>query len=128
MLHEHTAPDLQFRVIRTDGKVRFLVQKAKLVTINEELIMTGTVQDVTVVRMLEKKGEEQLRSSAIKQFIQQQAEEMSGMGSWVTDLQTNNITWHDSMFRLLGFRANTVELTQKRLLLFLHPEDQKKFS
>ena len=128
MLLEHALPELQFRIIRSDGKVRFLNQKARLISLQNELVMSGTVQDMTVQKMLERKLEEQTRKEAIRSFIQQQAEDMAMMGSWVMDLQTNVITWHDSLYRLFGFKPNAVELTLKRLLLFLHPEDQKRFS
>ena len=53
MLHEHHPPDLEYRMIRSDGKLRYLCQKSKLFSIGEEMIMGGTVQDITAKKLLE---------------------------------------------------------------------------
>ena len=56
MLYEHKAPELDYRIIRSDGKLRYISQKGKLISYgNNELLMMGTIQDVTVQKMLEKK-------------------------------------------------------------------------
>jgi PAS domain S-box-containing protein len=128
MLNEHRPPDMEYRIIRSDGKLRYLRQKGKLLNFGGELIMACTMQDVTVLRQLEKKREEEASSEAIRNFILQQTEEMSNTGSWIWDLKTGSISWNESFYRILGLKPNTIELSQKVLLFYIHPEDQKKFS
>ena len=128
MLHEHHPPDLEFRMIRSDGKLRYLSQKAKLFSIGEEMIMGGTVQDITVKKLLENRIGELTKADSVNKQIFQQAEEMALMGSWVTDIRAGKTNWSDSIYSLLGLKPQSVELSYKRLLMFIHADDQKKFS
>jgi PAS domain S-box-containing protein len=128
MLHEHHPPDLEYRMIRSDGKLRYLSQKAKLFFIGDEMIMGGTVQDVTVRKSLENRIEELTRAEEISKQIFQQAEEMAKMGSWVTDVRAGKTNWSDSFYTLLGLKPQSVEFSYKRFLMFVHADDQKKFS
>lgn len=128
MLYEHKVPEIDYRIIRSDGKLRHIVQRGKLVSFgNNELLMSGTIQDVTVQKILEKKVHELNENLLVQNFTQRQAEEIAGIGSWVWNLKTGKIKWSESFHNLLGLKPNTVELSQQRLLLFIHPGDQKKF-
>lgn len=128
MLYEHRAPELEYRVIRSDGKIRFLVQKARLMTYGNEIIMAGTLQDITVQKMLEKKLAELSGKSALKKFVQEHTEQTAGAGSWVWNTDTGKTTSSESFYRMLGLKPNAGELTQKQLLSFVHPEDQERFT
>ena len=51
------------------------------------------------------------------------SEELSNMGSWRLDLQTNKMTWSDGLYRIFGIDpANTQPSLAKRLEI-THPED-----
>jgi PAS domain S-box-containing protein len=128
MMIEHKVPELDFRIIRTDGKMRYISQKARLLTYGGEMIVAAFVQDVTVQKMLEKKLTEFTGEMSVKTFIQQQSEELWGTANWIVDLDNGKIKWSVGLYKLLGLKPGAVELTEKQLLLFIHPDDQKKFS
>ncbi|HEX2608650.1 MAG TPA: PAS domain-containing protein, partial [Flavisolibacter sp.] len=111
MVTHHTPPDLEYRIIRSDGKTRHLSQKAKLITSGMELVMACTIQDITVQRQLEKRLQEQTEAAGIQSFVYGQVEEMAKVGSWVWDIESGHIDWSDSLYTLLGLKPRSVELT-----------------
>lgn len=127
MVYEHLVPELDYRIVRADGKQRYISQKGKLVTYGNELVVVGVIQDVTVRKMLEKKMAELSQKEAIRNFTNSGLEQMAGMASWVWETTTGEIAWSDNFYKLLGYKPGTIELSQKLLLAYVHPEDQKKF-
>ena len=61
----------------------------------------GVVLDITVERQA---------AAALKQSEQQlnNAQRISGIGSWSWRIATNTVTWSDEMFRIMGLPSNTV--------------------
>ena len=53
---------------------------------------------------------------------------MAALGSWLWDIKTGEITWSDGFYHLLGKKAGSIQLTQKSLLHYIHPEDRKLFT
>ena len=127
MMEEHIPPEIEFRILRADGKVRFIIQKAKKVLQQDDHVMMGTIQDISVSRFLEKKLKELTGQYWVKDMVRHQAEEMSSIGSWVWETGSGQVAWSDNMFRILGFRPSS-DITHKWLMQMTHPEDQKKFS
>ena len=127
MMEEHEAPEIEFRILRADGKLRFIIQKAKLVLQEGNQLMVGTIQDISVSRSLEKKLKDLSGQASVKDMVRHQAEEMSSIGSWVWETGAGQVAWSDNMLRILGFRPSS-DITHKWLMQMTHPEDQKKFS
>ncbi|RYZ28910.1 MAG: PAS domain S-box protein, partial [Chitinophagaceae bacterium] len=127
MIYEHAAPDLEFRVLRADGKTRYISQKAKLVMHNGNMIISGIIQDVTVQRLLEKKVGELNEQALVQRQQLMQVDEIGSTGSWFVDLQTGTTTWSDNFYKLLGYKTQLPELSQRTLLSMVHPQDVKKF-
>jgi PAS domain S-box-containing protein len=127
MIYEHVPPEMDYRIVRSDGKLRYVSQKAKLVTYGNELVIVGLIQDLTVQKMLEKKIVELSEKETIRNFTSQGMEEMAGIASWVWEITTGEIAWSDNFYKMLGYKPGTIELSQKLLLAHIHPEDQKKF-
>ncbi|MEO8335204.1 MAG: PAS domain S-box protein [bacterium] len=75
----------------------------------------ATVHDVTE----RKKAEEQLRKRG-KQLAHAQA--IAQLGSWDWDIETNELTGSDEMYRIYGFELNT-PLTTATILARIHPDD-----
>lgn len=125
---EHAAQEVEFRIIRPDGKTRYLRQRGKVLLDSGEPIMVGIIQDITTQRLLERKLAEHQETIAVRNFIHWQAEEMTGMGSWSLELDTGRVSWSENFYHLLGYKPNTVEITQRHLLRLVHPEDRRKFS
>jgi PAS domain S-box-containing protein len=128
MLYEHSIPELEYRIIRTDGKLRYIVQKAKMVTYENEMVMAGTIQDVTVQRTLEQKLKQLQKKETRNSFSHRKAEELADISHWVWDLRSGEISWSENLYRLIGLKPNAPGLTIQRLLLFIHPDDKKRFT
>ena len=128
IFHEHALPDLDYRILTPDGKLRYLTQKAKINSIDGEMIICATIQDVTAQKILEKKLEDILETEGIKQAAQGQSEEIAGVATWTWELDSGRSSWSENFSRLLGYKSSSVELSQKQLLLFVHPDDRKTFN
>lgn len=126
---DFTPPDVEFRIIRKDGKTRYLHQTGKL-TINsqQEMVMVGIIEDITERVVAHKNLAEYKARFQVQGFSHSQAEEMAALGSWMWDVKTGEITWSDGFYQLLGKKAASIQLTQKSLLHFVHPEDRTLFT
>lgn len=124
---EHTAPEVDYRIVRPDGKTRYIRQKGKAIITGAEILMVGTVQDITVQKGLEKKLADLQERIEVKAFTAAQAEGMAGIGTWVWNLQTQEVRWSDNFYELVGIKPN-VAFTQKMLVRAVHPDDQKLFN
>ncbi|MDQ3278001.1 MAG: PAS domain S-box protein, partial [Bacteroidota bacterium] len=128
VLYEHAVPDLEYRIIRNDGKTRYILQKAKMLMAEDELMMSGIIQDVTVQRMLERKVAELHGTLQLAQWQAQLSDEQSGMVTWVMDLDENTIYWSDSFYKFAAVpKLQPASITEKTLFSVVHPYDQKSF-
>ncbi|HZF63907.1 MAG TPA: PAS domain S-box protein [Chitinophagaceae bacterium] len=125
----HTPPDLEFRLVRNDGKVRMVRLRGKAITnAGSEIIMAGVLQDVTVQKTNEKKITGLHEQLLVKNFAHWQSEGIARLGSWVWEIASGEITWSENLHDMLGFKASAVQLTQHHLQRAIHPEDRKKFT
>ena len=53
---------------------------------------------------------------------------LSHLGSFTWDMRTDDLTWSDEQYRLLGFAPGSVEASFETLLGCIHPEDRDAFS
>lgn len=129
ILQQHTPPDIDYRIIRPDGKVRHLRQRGRLVVYGEgELMMLITLQDVSSEVITSHKMAELKQQVSVQQAVQHQAEALADMGSWTWEPETDKITWSEGLYTLLGLKPVAVEMNQKHLVRAVHPEDRKRFS
>lgn len=128
MIYEHDAPDLEYRVVRTDGKMRYIQQKGKLLLNEGDLVISGLIQDVTVQRMLEKKLARVQEENWVQGQVAEQASDMASLISWSVDLEDGTITWSESFYKFLGFsRTTPANVSEKTLFSIIHPQDVKLF-
>ena len=127
MLTERTLPELQFRIVRPDGKTRYVTQKAKLLSVDDDLILAATIQDITVLKHYENKVAQLKKEQSFANYSRIATEEMTGTATWIWDLSDGTIKWSENFYRLLGYKPNTIELTQKIFISFIHPEDKENF-
>lgn len=125
---EHTPPDIEYCIIRADGKLRHVVQKGKLLSEGGELIMAGILRDVTAEKTAEQKLREQHEINLMKDIGYAETEHAGGIASWVHDLETGNSFWSDNIYNLLGYKKNVKDLSYKELLKSVLPEQRKKVS
>lgn len=128
MQEGHSGPDIEFRILRGDGKTRHLLFRGKpVMNQRSEQMMAGILKDQTVVRLQEKRERKMRRESAALQRIRQAVESAAGVCVWVTDLQEGTTTWSDTCHTLLGYKPRMLELNEKLFLHCVHPEDKKPF-
>ncbi len=128
MRKEHAAPEIDYRIIRADGKTRFLRQKARAIISGAEVLVAGTIQDITVQRGLEKKLAEAKEEEQVKAFTLRQTEAVTVTGTWLWNLTTGEMEWSDNFYELLGLKPGLAKLSQKILLRNIHPDDQTNFT
>lgn len=51
------------------------------------------------------------------------AEKTAGFGHWMINLETNQYTFSDNMYRLMGVEPNAFESTLENSIKYLHPDD-----
>jgi PAS domain S-box-containing protein len=127
MLHQHEPPEIDFRIYRVDGKLRYFSQKAKLVPNGNDMVMMGTIEDVTVKTQLQNKIKELGEAQTVQSFAHRHVQEMSGTAAWVWSTIDNSIEWSENFYNFLGVKPGSKELTQKLFHGFVQPEDQKLF-
>ncbi|CAI9412632.1 response regulator [Nocardioides sp. T2.26MG-1] len=55
-----------------------------------------------------------------------QAQHIARLGSWERDVRTDEMTWSDELYRLLGLAPQEVPSSIDRLLSFVHADDREK--
>ncbi|HEU4633623.1 MAG TPA: PAS domain S-box protein [Flavisolibacter sp.] len=126
--NEHILPELEYRIVRADGKTRHIRQQGKTVVIAGEIVVMGFMQDVTPQKLAEKNILELKEASLLRRFSETEAESMAKLGNWLWEIQTGKIIWSDGLFNLLGYKPASIELTQKHFQKLVNSEDRKQFS
>lgn len=127
MYSEHILAETQYRIIRPDGKMRYIKQVGKVfISPNNEMIMIGLVQDVTVQKGLEKKIQDLNESTALNKLVTEMTEEIADL-SFIIWLPDGYMQWSEGFYRLLGHKPGSVEPLPRSLYRYIHPSDLKKF-
>jgi len=122
------SPDVEYKIVRSDGKVRNILQKGKVVQFtNGESILVGIIRDVTNERQLQKKLETFDKKLKLKGLLSAQLELMADAAYLVIDVNNNKYSCSENLLRLLGYKASTINFSEKLLIDSVHPEDAKAF-
>lgn len=126
---EHIAPNLEFRIVRSDGKTRFIRQSSKIEAFaGTELMMISVIQDVTVVRVLEsRQSEMEMRTKSI-QLMCNQVEQLTDSCSFLLELESNKITWSENFLQKFNLKQHKAPTAIEGLVKFIHPADISKFN
>jgi len=126
---EHAAPDIIYRISRADGKLRYIRQRGKLIAKGAgEMTISGIIQDITHQKVLERKLQEFTKEVELRKFISTEGEAMTQTGTWWWDLSSDEMNWSNNIYHLLGYKPQTVEMTQKHLLKLIHADDRTAFN
>jgi PAS domain S-box-containing protein len=124
--HSQEPPDIDYRIVRNDGTIRYLRQRGKMVVYGDgEMIMVVSLEDITKDRAVVRKAAEANEAILLKNFINNQLETAAIAGSWIWDVESGAVTWSDGLYQLLGYKATAVTLTPKSFLRFIHTDDRK---
>jgi PAS domain S-box-containing protein len=117
-----TAFDIEFRIFRPDGSLRWLHAIGKAYKNNDKKIekIFGTVQDITKEKQTQKKLSDQ-------QSLLKIAEKTAKFGGWYVDLQKNKISWSDEVAKIHEMPQGYSPTFKKAISLYA-PEYKKKIT
>jgi PAS domain S-box-containing protein len=110
--------DIEYRIIRPDGTIRWLASRGHAVLGENGRVsrVAGMSADITE----RKQSEEALRKSEERLRLALAA---GRMGVWDWDTRSNKITWSEEHFTLMGFKPFSLEPTYKTWAERVHPDD-----
>lgn len=123
---EHIAPDLEFRIIRADGKERLLRQRSRFIKSDGEELLIGIVQDITDDQQKDQLLKEAHHKLALQNEAFQQAEKVAGIGIWTWDLDTNETIYSDNVYGIYGLKPQSIPPGFENFERYIHPEDRRR--
>lgn len=120
-LHGKTEINNEFRIVWSDGAVRFIkTQAVAQHNKNGKVIkLTGISIDITDQRVSNKLIQEG-KQSLLK------AQEIAKLGSWDWDIITGKEFWSDEQYRIFGYEPGEVIANYNLFLSALHPDDEER--
>lgn len=111
---------IEFRIPQQDGTNKFVIGKAEPIFDAQDNVVAiiGTLQDITERKLLEEKLKKSYK-------IINQAQALTGIGSWEMDIINDRIYWSDEARRIYGFSPERTFNTLEEFRKHIHPEDIK---
>ena len=109
----------EYRIVRPDGEVRWLVNRARLLPWGGRTLIFGVTLDVT-----ERRQAEQARRSTDQRAAL--AARSAGIGTWEMDFENGAERWDEQMFRLRGLDPRREPPSREQRLALVHPADRDR--
>jgi len=109
----------EYRIVRPDGAVRWLVNRARLLPWGGRTLIFGVTLDVTERRL----AEQARRSSDQRAAL---AARSAGIGTWEMDFENGAERWDEQMFRLRGLEPRRDPPPREERLALVHPADRDR--
>ncbi|MGA1864243.1 MAG: PAS domain-containing protein [bacterium] len=118
VLNEIKMSEVQFRIKRKDGEIRWIEHACQPVIEDQEgfLGFRASNRDITK----RKNTEDELRES---QSNLKRALEVAHMGSWHLDIEKNDFCWSEGVYEIFGVPPG-LTLDYSKFLEIVHPEDR----
>ncbi len=115
---EDRTAQVEFRVIRPDGSLRWVASKGRYLpgAVGQGTRMVGVVQDISA----RKRHEEQLREGQRNLRLAMTAAQM---GTWEFDFANNRLQWSDEIFQVFGISPQ--EISRDFLASLIVAEDRE---
>jgi len=114
-----TMVEREFRIVRPDGEVRWLVNRNRTEIIDGHLAVIGISLDITARRL----AETALRSADERAAL---AARSAGIGTWETTVDGSFERWDEQMFRLRGLPPQDRPPPREQRLAMVHPDDRAR--
>jgi len=121
---EHKLGNIDYRIIKPDGSVRYMNSVADKIAPGAEGHPTwvyGINQDVTARKQAEKAL---IKSRAILS----RAQEIAHIGNWAMDVKNNSIQWSDELFKIFSLKPGELQPTYSWLFTRIFPDDRELFT
>jgi len=76
-----------------------------------------------VTQIPSKDDEKSFKPVSEREQLLLEAERIAHMGSWVWEIETNEVLWSDELYRILGYNPAVQQPTVDAFMALLHPED-----
>jgi PAS domain S-box-containing protein len=101
-----------------DQKMNVLIKVSPIHDFQDHMVgLNWLIRDITKHQEIEerlKRNTGQLK----------EAQQLGHVGSWEWDVQQNEVTWSDEMYRIYGLEPQSVKITYEGFLERVHPDDQ----
>ncbi|MDB5228934.1 MAG: signal transduction histidine kinase with CheB and CheR [Bacteroidota bacterium] len=95
--------EMRYRLVTKKGQKLYIKGTGRTITQNDELILVGTVQDVTQDTLLNKHLK--LREAQLSE-----SQRLGKIGSWEVDFNRNRLVWSDELYRMYGYKRGELKL------------------
>src|SRR5580698_1277644 len=118
---------VEHRVVCPTGEVRTVhaIGTVKRDASGRGHAIFGTVQDITDRKRAEAEREVLSRDLQESKAWLEEAQQVSHVGYWVWDLQTNNLTFSDENYRIFGLTPEEGAIDLDKVREMIHPDDRE---
>jgi PAS domain S-box-containing protein len=107
-----------YRITRADGQIRVISTKGRAEQDKDGiLVLKGICQDITEKWM----ADEKIRRS---EALLQEAQRMARLGSWEWDIDADEATWTDELYRMYGYEPGEIKISYDTYMQHVHPDDR----
>lgn len=112
--------DIEFRILKPDGSVTWVNEKAFPIFENGEIVrMAGITKDITKTKATELDLESHRK-------LMERGQTLSNIGTWESDLITGKISWSKEHYKIFGYPDENEEITAKKFFQHIIPEEREK--
>jgi diguanylate cyclase (GGDEF)-like protein/PAS domain S-box-containing protein len=113
--------EMTCRIVRPDGTERTVLYRGRVFADADgtPLRVVGVTMDVTERAELTERLES--REAQLKA-----AQELTRVGSFEWNLETNAVIWSDALYRIFGYEPGAIEVTYETFLEHVHPEEREQ--
>jgi PAS domain S-box-containing protein len=121
-----TRADCEHRLFRPDGEMRVVHSLGDVRTNSHGRIqMFGTTQDITERKRAEEELQLLYRDLQESKASLEEAQRIAHVGSWVWDLDTNQVTYSDEYYRIFGLTPTKGAIDIATVREMIHREDRE---
>src|SRR5246500_2637655 len=119
--------EAEHRVVRPDGEVRTVqgLGTVKRDASGRAYEMFGTVQDITERKRAEEERQLLYRDLQESKASLEEAQRIAHVGSWVWDLDTNQVTYSDEYYRIFGLTPTKGAIDIATVREMIHHDDRE---
>ncbi|MFP4606471.1 MAG: sensor histidine kinase [Thiohalospira sp.] len=111
--------NVRLTLVWPEGGSRYLAVDAAPVTTGGEPLVLASLRDATE-RVLAEQALQQREAELAE------AQEVAGLGNWVSDFTTDTIRWSDQVYRIFGLTPGEWGGTHEAFMERVHPDDRER--
>lgn len=108
----------EFTFRSKSGKIRMFLVSCEMISLDSQPCVVSVSKDISDLKAVEK-------ALLCSQKQLQEAQRVANVGSWEYDFQTQQLTWSEEMYRIVGRDRPEVSLQGFDVLTVCHPDDRE---